>query len=306
MSATVGCGAAGAISVEPSSWSTPMTSRSSSSAWRAAVRMSPAVRSISAGGRSDRICSAPAWRVISDTRWATTSCISRAMRARSACRAWSASSRCSASARRARSCSDTTSCRRARTNIPHATTAANIAVVVTIKIHHGDRLAVDPQVLRAHEEEQPGGGDVEQADDQRRLHAAMHGNGEHGDRRGHRGGHREDRQQRRQDRDPDRETAAQPQRRTRDHPEHTVDNQHEEATGPAGRWPSRRGTRRPPRPTAPHRSRRRSSPDRCGRMCRHGWSSRRSSSSRDAGMRPGWSGPPAVGSTGTAPGMRSA
>ena len=231
MSVTVGCGADGATSLEPSSWSTPMTSRSSSSAWRAAVWMSTAVRSISAGGRSDRSCRAPAWRVISDTRWATTSCISRAMRARSAWRAWSASSRCSASARSGpfvqrhdqlpagphqhppRHHRRQHDRRRRRQDPPR------------------DRLAVDPHVLRAHHEEQPGGDDVEQADGQRRLHAAMHGNGEHGDRRGHRGGHREDRQQRREHRHADRETAAQPQRRTRDHPEHAVDDQHERRWG---------------------------------------------------------------------------
>ena len=153
------------------------------------------------------------------------------MRARSACRAWSASSRCSASARRARSCSDTTSCRRARTNIPHATTAANIAVVVTVKIHHATGSPLIRTFCGRTTKNSPAVTTLSRPMSQRRLHAAMHRNGEHGDRRGHRSGHREDRQQRRQHRHPDRETAAQPQRGTRDHPEHTVDDQHERRWG---------------------------------------------------------------------------
>ena len=70
----------------------------------------------------------------------------------------------------------------------------------------------------------------------------MHSNGEHGDRRGHRGGHREDRQQRRQHRHAHgnrrrshwRAHTRSPRTRRR-RPTRT-------ATGPAGRWPSRRGS----------------------------------------------------------------
>ena len=153
------------------------------------------------------------------------------MRARSACRAWSASSRCSASARRARSCSDTTSWRRARTSIPHATTAANIAVVVTITIHHGTGSPLISRFGGRTRKNSPAVATLSRPIASAVCSATVHGNGEHGDRRGHRGGDREDRQQRREDRHPDRETAAQPQRRTRDHPEHTVDNQHERRWG---------------------------------------------------------------------------
>ena len=305
MSATVGCGAGGATSVEPSSWSTPMTSRSSSSAWRAAVRMSAAVCSISAGGRSDRICRAPAWRVISDTRWATTSCISRAMRARSACRAWSASSRCSASARRARSCSDTTSCRRARTNIPHATTAANIAVVVTITIHHGTCSPLIRRFGGRTRKNSPAvttlSRPIASAVCMRRctatvnmaIVAATAVATEKIDSSAVR-------------------TATPTGKRRRSHSaahEITPNTPSTTSTNGDGAGWSVAVEARKAAPTAADSTTQitstvQSRPLR--RMCRHGWSSRRSSSSRDAGMRPGWSGPPAVASTGTAPGMRSA
>ena len=105
-----------------------------------------------------------------------------------------------------------------------------MAVVVAIKIHHATGSPLIRTFCGRTRKNSPAV-DVEQADGQRCLRAAMHGNGEHGDRRGHRGGHREDRQQRRQHRHADREPAAKPQRGTRDHPEHAVDNQHERRWG---------------------------------------------------------------------------
>ena len=97
--------------------STPITARSSSSAWWALSRITPAARAISSAGRSGRSSNAPACRLTSEIRWASTSCISRAIRSRScrrACATWSCS------ARRSRSRSDWASWRRARMNIPHA------------------------------------------------------------------------------------------------------------------------------------------------------------------------------------------
>ena len=113
-----------------------MTSRSSSSAWRAAVWMSPAVRSISAGGRSDRSCSGTG--VEGDQRHPVgDDVVHLAGDAGPFGLAGLVGKQplLGLGARRARSWSDTTSCRRARTNIP-ATTAANMAVVVAVKIHH--------------------------------------------------------------------------------------------------------------------------------------------------------------------------
>ena len=84
MSDSVGCGAAGADSCPGSSRSTPITPRSSSSAWRAVERSSSAVSRTFSGGRSGWTSSAPACSAISEIRWASTSCISRAIRVRSA------------------------------------------------------------------------------------------------------------------------------------------------------------------------------------------------------------------------------
>ena len=89
MSDSVGCGAGGAGSWPGSSRSTPITLRSSSSAWRAVERSSSAVSRTFAGGRSGRTSSPPACNASSEIRWASTSCISRAIRVRSAIRAWS-------------------------------------------------------------------------------------------------------------------------------------------------------------------------------------------------------------------------
>ena len=80
--ASVGCGRSGSPSSD-SSRSTPITSRRSSSAWWALARITPAARAISSGGASGRNSSAPACMLSSEIRWASTSCISRAMRARS-------------------------------------------------------------------------------------------------------------------------------------------------------------------------------------------------------------------------------
>ena len=60
----------------------------------------------SSGDASGRNSSAPAWTLSSESRWARTSCISRAMRRRSASRAWLTRSRCSDSSRSARSRSE--------------------------------------------------------------------------------------------------------------------------------------------------------------------------------------------------------
>ena len=89
--------AARARSAGGPSRSTPMTSRSSSSAAWALARMTPAASATSSAEASGWNSSAPACRLSSETRWARTSCISRAMRRRSASRACSTRRRCSAS-----------------------------------------------------------------------------------------------------------------------------------------------------------------------------------------------------------------
>ncbi len=77
--------AAAAAARRPSpSRSTPITARRSSSAWCALARITAAARATSSGGASGRNSSAPACRLSSEIRWASTSCISRAMRVRSA------------------------------------------------------------------------------------------------------------------------------------------------------------------------------------------------------------------------------
>ena len=70
-----------------SSRSTPMTSRRSCSAWCALPRITPAARRPPPAGASGRNSSAPACRLSSEMRWASTSCISRAIRSRSSRRA---------------------------------------------------------------------------------------------------------------------------------------------------------------------------------------------------------------------------
>ena len=75
-----------------SSRSSPITPRSSSRAWRAVERSSSAVSRTCSGGRSGRTSSAPACNASSEIRWASTSCISRAIRVRSAIRARSSCS----------------------------------------------------------------------------------------------------------------------------------------------------------------------------------------------------------------------
>ncbi len=101
--------------------------------WRAAGRPSPAP---AAGGRSGRTSRPPACSAISEIRWASTSCISRAIRVRSATRACSSWSSWSASARRARSRSESSSCRRARTYIPQPLAASASGID---QCQHGDR-----------------------------------------------------------------------------------------------------------------------------------------------------------------------
>ncbi|MEJ2867948.1 hypothetical protein WCD74_09250 [Actinomycetospora sp. OC33-EN08] len=63
----------------------------------------------------------------SESRWASTSCISRAIRVRSPVRAASARRAASRSARSARSTRESSSWRRARTAAPVPITAAEIA-----------------------------------------------------------------------------------------------------------------------------------------------------------------------------------
>src|ERR1700735_2923206 len=121
MSRSVGCGASGACACSPSC-STPIMSRNSVIAWRAVDLISPAVFATSSGGRSGRISSAPACNAISETRCASTSCISTAIAARSARRACPTISCWAASAWRTCSRSDATSPRRAPIYIPSATT----------------------------------------------------------------------------------------------------------------------------------------------------------------------------------------
>ena len=78
-------------------------------------RITPAASATSSAGASGWNSSAPACTESSERRWASTSCISRAIRRRSAARASSA-------ARSACARSDRTSSRRARTNSPQPST----------------------------------------------------------------------------------------------------------------------------------------------------------------------------------------
>ena len=86
-SAYVGCGASTVCPVA-SSRSTPSTPRRSVSASCAFSRITAALSRISSAVRSSRKLSAPACIEIWEIRWASTSCISRAIRARSVPRAW--------------------------------------------------------------------------------------------------------------------------------------------------------------------------------------------------------------------------
>ena len=90
-----------------SSRSTVMTWRRSPSAAVAEDLITAAAWAISAAGESGRNSSAPACTLSSDSRWASTSCISRAMRRRSASRACSAARCWSAASRSAHSRSET-------------------------------------------------------------------------------------------------------------------------------------------------------------------------------------------------------
>src|SRR5690349_20774392 len=81
--ASVGWGGCGPWPSVPS-LSTPITVRRSSSAWCALARITAAARATCSGGASGRNSSAPACRLSSEIRWASTSCISRAIRVRSA------------------------------------------------------------------------------------------------------------------------------------------------------------------------------------------------------------------------------
>ena len=102
--------------------STPITSRSSSSAAAADSRTTPAVASISAGGASGRYSSAPACRLSSEIRWARTSCISRAIRSRSAAaRLLGAQPRLPPRAAPPARAADSTRSRRTRTKSPQPT-----------------------------------------------------------------------------------------------------------------------------------------------------------------------------------------
>ena len=104
----------------------PRIARRSTSASRAPARMTSSASRISSGEAVRRWASAPACSETIDRRWARTSCISRAIRVRSAVRAASARSAASVSARSARSTSESSSSWRARTAAPEATTAAVI------------------------------------------------------------------------------------------------------------------------------------------------------------------------------------
>lgn len=94
--------------------------------WRASwalSRMTPAARATCSGGASGRNSRAPACTLSRVSRWARTSCISRAMASRASRWAWAARSSASASARRARSRRASTSWRRERTSMPQAVTS---------------------------------------------------------------------------------------------------------------------------------------------------------------------------------------
>ena len=101
-----------------------MTSRSSLNAWCTPARTTPAARESCSGGESGRYSNAPAYVATRESRWASTSCISRAIRVRSSIRASATRRPCSASARRARSRSEATSAQRAWVSAPQPSNAA--------------------------------------------------------------------------------------------------------------------------------------------------------------------------------------
>ena len=116
--------------------STPSSRRMSVSAARPVSPMVPSARVAAAGSASAAYRPPSAWAIITVREWATMSCISRAMRARSAavaiCVCWSRST----SRRRARSSRASIRSRRDRRTSPNAhtasaTTPVNIAVIMT-------------------------------------------------------------------------------------------------------------------------------------------------------------------------------
>jgi len=100
----VGCGA------RSSAWCiTPSRRRISVSAARPTSSMWAAASTARGGSRSRIRRAPPAWTTITDTEWATTSCISRAIRRRSSTAARATSSSCASFARTAASCSSSVS-----------------------------------------------------------------------------------------------------------------------------------------------------------------------------------------------------
>lgn len=98
----------------------------------------PAASDRALGRTSSRNSSAPPWRASRDSRWARTSCISPAIRRRSASRARVTRSRSSVSARWARSFSDHTNSRWPRTNSPHPIARA-VSITPTDTCHAAPR-----------------------------------------------------------------------------------------------------------------------------------------------------------------------
>ena len=187
-----------------------MTWRRSSSAWWALARTTPAARTISSGGASGRTSSAPACRLSSDRRCASTSCISRAMRVRSCARAWATRRSRSASAWRVRSRSASMSSRWERMNMPQPTTAAWMPVASTTLTQNG--------MSSGYSEKYTGSRAIASATiGDRDDRPAVHGDAEQPDQRGAARGRRDAAEQDGQQRDADRPAAPQPDRQAGDH-----------------------------------------------------------------------------------------
>ena len=193
-----------------------MTPRSSSRAWRAVERSSSAVSRTFAGGRSGRTSRAPACNASSEIRWASTSCISRAIRVRSAIRARSSCRRWSASARSG----------------PLAQGEQKLPPGPDEHPPGGDgeHERDDPHEHRhrvgggAVDGEEQDGRDPQRSDEQRRPDRTVHGEGEQREQPGGGGRDRERPQQQTGDRDAERPPPPPPQRQAGQHPAGDVDD----------------------------------------------------------------------------------
>ncbi len=139
-SAYVGCGWSSGSPVRTSR-STPRTPRRSVRASCAVDWMTAALARICSAVRSSRNARAPAFIEICEIRWASTSCISRAMPARSLARACATRSSCSASARSARWRSVQSSSRRDPMYMPQPRMPA-VKIAFTVSVSHSGLVAL--------------------------------------------------------------------------------------------------------------------------------------------------------------------